>query len=361
MGASGDEFQCQFVAQLLCSEAPDLAACTARHMMSCCPELSDRYRPLAAKKWQLALEGRIAELAAAIGTRRPELFSAQLCLAKAAFTARRVPLDDLLKSLHAMEAVLIPRVPPEDRALVRSYLLRAQRDIGRAPEAPPPFLTTTAAHARLTSSYLVAVLEGNRRQACTVLTDAARAGLDVRTIYTQVLTPALHELGRLWLLDEISVVEEHFATATTITAMSQLLGMATCEPHNGKTLVAAAIEGNQHEVGLRMVTDLFEMQGWRTVYLGANVPSADLPEAVADFGADLVALSISLAVHLRPAADLIKCLRSCCEGRPPKILVGGMAFSGVPGLWEDLGADGYAPNAAGAVAVGTSLCTVTGA
>jgi methanogenic corrinoid protein MtbC1 len=161
-------------------------------------------------------------------------------------------------------------------------------------------------------------------------------------------------------MGEVNVAEEHFSTATTLMVMSQILPMAQAKPANGKVMLAASVEENTHDLGLRMVADFFEFAGWRVVYLGASVPAEDLATGVRDFQADLVAISAALPVHLRAVEDTIAVLRATCErssrtGRPVKIIVGGNAFRDVPEAWRLFGADGYARNAVEAVELGNGL------
>ena len=127
--------------------------------------------------------------------------------------------------------------------------------------------------------YLLKLLEGDRRQASQLILDALDENHDVREIYLDVLLPVQQELGRMWLTNEINVAEEHFASQATRTLMAQLLLHADFRPANGKTAVLAAVAGNHVDIGVQVVADFFEMDGWRTIQLGANVPAADLAQA----------------------------------------------------------------------------------
>jgi methanogenic corrinoid protein MtbC1 len=148
----------------------------------------------------------------------------------------------------------------------------------------------------------------------------------------------------MWHLNEVGVAEEHFATATTQLVMSQLYQHLPSTPSNGKVVVAGSVEGNAHDIGIRMIGDVLEAAGWRTVYLGASVPGRDFAEAVEHFGADLAAVSASLGSQLPSVVQAISCIREL--GRPVPVLVGGRAFaaeddSGGQPLWHRVGADGY--------------------
>jgi MerR family transcriptional regulator, light-induced transcriptional regulator len=151
------------------------------------------------------------------------------------------------------------------------------------------------------------------------------------------------------------VAEEHFATATTRLVMARLNSNAACRPANGKTLIAAAVAGNQHDLGVQMVADLFEMDGWRVVQLGANVPAEDLAQAVEFYSANLVALSLSLATQLPTLQEAVSAIRARQRGATVKILVGGCGLGTSGELLKSSGVDGFAADAREAVACGNAL------
>jgi methanogenic corrinoid protein MtbC1 len=104
---------------------------------------------------------------------------------------------------------------------------------------------------------------------------------------------------------------------------------------------------------LRAVADLYRLAGWRCLYLGANVPAPEIARAAGTFDVDLVVLNTTLATQLKALGEAIATIRRLAPER--KILVGGLAFDGVPDLWRQLGADGYAPTIGGAVDAGAAL------
>jgi methanogenic corrinoid protein MtbC1 len=159
----------------------------------------------------------------------------------------------------------------------------------------------------------------------------------------------------MWHADEINVAEEHFASATTKAVMAQLMSRAEFRPSNGRTMLAAAVAGNQVDIGLQAVADFFEMDGWRTIQLGANVSAGDVVQAVDLFEADLLGLSASQSTQLQTVRETIDAVRSSARGESVKIIVGGFAFGGSEHLSLKLGADGYAPDPAAAVELGRRL------
>src|SRR5690606_538709 len=140
------------------------------------------------------------------------------------------------------------------------------------------------------TSYLDAIVHGRRTDAFDVVERGSAAGLDVRTCYLEVFQPALRELGRLWQENRLSVAEEHLATAITQSAMLRLYAGLDIPESDGPLLIAACAETERHEIGLRMLCDLLETEGWDTVFLGPSVPTESLVEMIQARRPDVVAL-----------------------------------------------------------------------
>ena len=305
--------------------------------------------------WQNVLAARLEELAVAISTGRPEFFVEQVHWTRAALEARGVPAEILRARLEALRHVLVEQIPAELAPMATGYIDRALAEFGGEPAGLTPRLTAETPAGRLAATYLVAILEGDRRKAIGLILKAADEGQSVPDLYSRVLQPAQEELGRMWLLGEINVAEEHFATTTTRLVMAQLHAREVCGPSNGKTLVAAAVAGNQHDLGIQVVADLFEMDGWRVIQLGSNVPADDLAQAVEFYEADLVALSVSLATQLTALEETIDIVRKNQAGRHRQDPGRRLRDDGAAELARSKGADDYASNAVEAVARGNAL------
>jgi MerR family transcriptional regulator, light-induced transcriptional regulator len=305
--------------------------------------------------WQNILTARLEELAVAVSAGRPECFVEQVRWTRTALEARGVPPHLLRAKLEALRRVLVEQIPAELAPPAMACIDCALAEFGGEPAGLTQRLMAKTPEERLAAKYLVAILEGDRREASRLILEAADEGRSVSDLYLSVLQPAQEELGRMWLLGEINVAEEHFATATTRLIMAQLHGREACRTAHGKTLVAAAVAGNQHDLGIQMVADMFETAGWRVIQLGANVPAEDLAQAVEFYQADLVAIAISLAAQWPALGDAISAVRASQRGTAVKILVGGCAVAGIAELAKSRGADGFAANALEAVAQGNAL------
>ncbi len=193
--------------------------------------------------------------------------------------------------------------------------------------------------------YLEAVRAGERRRAFDAVHAACHAGLGMRELYLGVFQPALRRVGELWQQNLLSVAEEHLATAITQTAMLRVFADAPVPHDDGPLLVAACAESERHEIGLRMLCDFMEVEGWHTLFLGATVPRESLVELVARRRPEVVALSAALPPHLPQLRETISEVRGALPDAPPYILVGGRPFLEQPDLAALLGADGTAGDA----------------
>jgi MerR family transcriptional regulator, light-induced transcriptional regulator len=198
--------------------------------------------------------------------------------------------------------------------------------------------------------YIHAIQRGERRAALCLIDEARADGLDIRTLYEEVLQPAQREIGRLWQENRITVAHEHLATAITQAAMASVYDeLFRATPREGRTLIAACADTERHELGLRMVCDLMELEGWDTCYLGAAVPIESLVRIVRERRPRAVALSASIAPHLPRLQDAITAIRDDLGADAPLILAGGRLFSDDPSLGDLIGADITASTAGEAV------------
>jgi MerR family transcriptional regulator, light-induced transcriptional regulator len=200
--------------------------------------------------------------------------------------------------------------------------------------------------------FLDAILAGSRDRAREVVDRAGReAGMDVRSLYLEVFQPALRQIGALWQENRISVADEHLATAITQSVMAGLYaGAFPAAPGAGRTMLAACVGSERHEVGLRMICDLLELEGWDTSYLGATVPLPSLVEMAVERRPDVVALSAALLPHVARLEQAVEALRERMADEAPLVMVGGRPFIDDPALAARIGADLTAADAAEAVA-----------
>lgn len=338
-------FACRILEHGAAAFAHDAAIALARNR----PEFVGAFGESATAIWRDLLKSHIRDLAHAVDGRGSAEFSRQIAWARIAYAARSFPQEFLRESLRELRGVLDRELPAPAKTATWSCFDEALAGLDAATfdvdEASAP-----AKHP-MARVYLRHLLNGDRRAASRDLVDAVRNGaISLTDAYVDVCLAAQREIGCLWHRNEISIAVEHFVTATALSTMAELLATAPVGPSNGKVVLSATVAGDRHDVGLRCTSDLLAIEGFKSVYLGADVPVDDIAAGVQEFEVDLVLLSAILPAHRRGVADAITAVRS--TDRPDqkvKVMVGGAAFDLDSNSWRTVGADAYAATPRAAV------------
>ncbi len=203
--------------------------------------------------------------------------------------------------------------------------------------------------ADLRARYLAAQLSGDRREALrVVIREGLERGVSVRDLSDEVIGEAQREIGARWQRNEITIADEHMATAISNLVLAQLYERAAPAARNGKKILVACVEGELHELPARVVADALDLAGFSVRYLGASVPADSLLEMIETHRPDLVALSTTMTFHITALRAVVQRIRETPDGRLP-IAVGGAACAWSPRLGEELGVDIVANDAPGLV------------
>lgn len=174
------------------------------------------------------------------------------------------------------------------------------------------------------ADFLAALVEGDRQQCRAIFGAWLAEGIDVRVLYQERIQRALYQIGVLWEQGRVSVATEHLASAITEGLLNLVTPRLMAMPKNGRSVVVSCTANEYHQIGARMVADLFEMNGWRSYFLGANVPVADVIALIRTKQPDAIALSLAIYFNLEPLLDALRLIRRNFAAIP--ILVGGHAF-----------------------------------
>jgi methanogenic corrinoid protein MtbC1 len=160
-------------------------------------------------------------------------------------------------------------------------------------------------------------------------------------LYQRVVCPAMYELGRLWEAGAITVADEHLATALTHRVLAalrppELFEQAFQVRSDKPRAVLAAVQGEHHALGLRMAADLLEDSGYQIAYLGADVPTEALLQAVQTLSPDLLGLSATMPDSAQRLEDVVEAV---CEEHPRLPLLLGGQGTGSPRLREGIRVD----------------------
>jgi MerR family transcriptional regulator, light-induced transcriptional regulator len=181
---------------------------------------------------------------------------------------------------------------------------------------------------KLSRGYLETLRAADAAGAYRVASKALAEGMSLAALYQDVIAPAMHEIGRLWERGAITVADEHLATALTHRVLGALKPPAFVDqiierdPPKPRAMLAA-VEGEQHALGLRMAADLLDEAGCQTLYLGADVPTVALMQAIGTLSPDLLVLSATMPELGAVLEGTVKDVRR--ESPELSVLVGGRA------------------------------------
>ena len=343
----------RFASSLIEAGAAGYSAAAAERLVDGHPETAERFGAGAFGAWKDHLGQRLRELATALVAGEPDLFTAEVSWSRSAFEGRDVPLEDLRASLECLKEVLAEELPPAAGDEPGRYLELALQALDSETAGPESGIAGDTPVGRLALEYLEATLSGDRRRAVEAVLSAVDDGLPVTAAYDALMS-AQREVGDMWHAGDLVVVQEHFTTATTQSLMTLLAERAgAAATPNGKTVMVGSAPGDGHYLAARLLANLFEQDGWRTIHLAGGVPPGELALGVETFDVDLLVLSLTVTTHLKATIEAVKQARSL---RPDvKVLVGGRVLVRSPGICDRIGADACASAAEEALELGARL------
>lgn len=195
-----------------------------------------------------------------------------------------------------------------------------------------------------------AVLSGDAAAARSVTEKALAEGVDPLELVNKCMVPAMAEAGRRFECNEYFVPELLISARAMKTALELLRPLLSARGATGAgRVVIGTVQGDMHDIGKNLVAALLEGAGFEVIDLGVNVPPEKFIAAIKERNAQLVAISALLTTTMPAMKTTINALRHAGVRAQVKVLVGGAPLS--QRYAEEIGADGYSDNAAGAVTV----------
>ncbi len=164
------------------------------------------------------------------------------------------------------------------------------------------------------------LLKGDIHSSWKIVKELDQIGMNSCYVYDQVIRKALYFIGELWRDNKITVADEHLATGVAEIIVTRYSLEQTLVPTDHNALFFC-IEGEEHVLGLKMVSAYFQEKGWTTHFLGANLPLEYAVYSVKKWKPKVVGISISMVHNLPRLQSYISALE---ELDPElKVFVGG--------------------------------------
>ena len=200
---------------------------------------------------------------------------------------------------------------------------------------PVEEIQTPVVAGELISGEILDEMKENWIAACMVFDEPsaenilaqAFARYPLETVCLEILRKGLSEIGNLWYSGESTVQQEHFASSLAIRRLDALLAAAPAPTRKGRILIGCPA-GEEHVFSALMVTLLLRHHGYDVIYLGANVPLAQLGKTITSTQPTLVVLT---AQQLTSAAALYE-VALFLHRKKVRLGYGGLIFNLLPGL-----------------------------
>ena len=199
-----------------------------------------------------------------------------------------------------------------------------------------------------------AILNGDTGAVPGLVQQALDGGSAPETILNQAMIGAMTEVGRLF------EDGEYFIPEMLVSARAMQSGLAVLKPHlagssltSSGTVVAGTVKGDMHDIGKNLVSMMLEGAAFKIVDLGAGVSPEKFVEAARAHDAQIVAMSALLTTTMPGMRATIRALQEAGLRERVKVMVGGAPVT--QAFADEIGADGYAPDASRAVAKAKEL------
>ncbi len=198
-----------------------------------------------------------------------------------------------------------------------------------------------------------AIQTGNRNEAKRLTQEAIDAGLNPQDILDKGLVPGMYAIGEKFKRNEAFVPE------MLIAARAMKEAMAILEPHLVKAgiqpkyrVVIGTVQGDLHDIGKNLVAMMWKGANFGVIDLGTNVPPDKFVAAAREHDAHIIGLSALLTTTMPAMKETVAKVRAAGLDKV-KVMVGGAPITRE--FADEIGADGFAPDAATAVDVALRL------
>jgi 5-methyltetrahydrofolate--homocysteine methyltransferase len=193
-----------------------------------------------------------------------------------------------------------------------------------------------------------AIISGKKDQAEALAKEALDQGVSPGDILNKGLVAGMNVVGQKFKANEFYVPEVLIAARAMQAAMEHLKpALAETGTEPVARVAIGTVKGDLHDIGKNLVAMMLEGAGFEIVDLGVDVKPEKFVETVKDRKTQVVALSALLTTTMPAMKDTIETLKAAGLRDKVQIMIGGAPVT--QNYCDEIGADGYAPDAASAV------------
>ena len=196
------------------------------------------------------------------------------------------------------------------------------------------------------------VISGNAKKVKEYTESAVAEGLDVSTILNDGLIAGMNVVGGLFKNNEVYVPEVLMAARSMHTGLAVIKPLIASAGLKEKGVVAVGtVKGDLHDIGKNLVIMMLEGAGYKVIDLGVDVPKEKFLKAIEEHHPQVIGISALLTTTMTQMKEAVAAVKAV--GGKIGVIVGGAPVT--PKFADEIGADGYAADAATAVDVTNRL------
>jgi len=203
-------------------------------------------------------------------------------------------------------------------------------------------------------SIYKSILDGDQHLAAEKVTEALYTGMSPDLILKDGLVAAMGEVGRLFEIGEFFVPEMLISARAMQSALALLKPLLAASGAKATARVAiGTVQGDLHDIGKNLVGMMLEGAGFEIIDLGTDVRPEVFVGVVESKHVDIIALSALLTTTMPNMQATIEALNAAGLRDKVKVIIGGAPVTET--YAQQIGADGYAPDASAASRLATKL------
>ncbi len=204
------------------------------------------------------------------------------------------------------------------------------------------------------SELSAALINGDMAGAKALTQALLDQGIAAGDIVNQGLIPGMNEVGRLFKACEYYVPEVLISARAMKSAMELIRPLlSVADASRVGSVVIGTVQGDLHDIGKNLVAMMLEGAGFEVIDLATDVSPAAFVTAVKEHKPKLVAMSALLTTTMPAMKLTIEALKEAGIRNDVKVMIGGAPVT--ERYAKEIGADGYAPEAASASELAKSL------
>jgi MerR family transcriptional regulator, light-induced transcriptional regulator len=156
--------------------------------------------------------------------------------------------------------------------------------------------------------FIQALIDNDRIHALSLLNDHLSKN-SIESTIENLFLQNLRNIGNLWWMNKITVADEHVASANLLNLAHYMFSTLTPSDKIGKKICVSSVPGDQHSIGIELLSLYLEYKGWTVMFLGSSMPQHDLLKELATFKPDALIVSVSMLAFVIQFKSLMQAVQ----------------------------------------------------